>query len=101
MTANHSDGHISTDDDAYLTITTRADIIARIEARLNQQISDEALAQWAFSRFYAEEIGAEDYEAGVEPLVAEVLDTLMFGDDPSFRLNEEELRDLLARLRNA
>jgi hypothetical protein len=28
-----------------------------------------------------------------------VLDALMFGDDPSFRLDEEELRALVAQLK--
>jgi len=79
-------------------ITTRAAIVARIEARLSGQLSDTALAAWAFDRFYAEELGNEVYEAGAEVAITDVLDALMFGDDPGFRLDEEELRALVAQL---
>jgi len=77
---------------------TRAEIVAQIEARLAGRIDDAALAGWAFERFYAEELGEADFEEGAEPAIADALDTLMFGDDPSFRLVEEELRALIARL---
>jgi hypothetical protein len=80
------------------SITTRASIAARIEARLSGQITDTALAAWAFDRFYAEELGSEAYEAGAEVAITNVLDALMFGDDPGFRMDEEELRALIAQL---
>jgi hypothetical protein len=79
-------------------ITTRAMVVARIEERLSGRLSDTALAAWAFDRFYAQEAGSEAYEAGAEPVITDVLDALMFGDDPSFRLDEEELRALIAQL---
>jgi hypothetical protein len=79
-------------------ITTRAMVAAQIEARLAGQLTDKALAAWAFDRFYAEELGNEAYEAGAEVAIADVLDALMFGDDPGFRLDEEELRALAAQL---
>ena len=79
-------------------IVTRAAIAARIAARLSGQLSDMALAAWAFDRFYAEELGSEAYEAGAEAAIADALDVLMFGDDPGFRLDEEELRALAAQL---
>ena len=79
-------------------ITTRATVVARIEARLSGQLSDTALAAWACDRFYAEELGSEAYEAGAEVAIADVLDALMFADDPGFRLVEEELRALIAQL---
>jgi uncharacterized protein (DUF2164 family) len=79
-------------------ITTRAAVTARIEARLASQLTDKALAAWAFDRFYAEEMGNEVYEAGFEDAITNVLDALMFGDDPGFRLDEEELRALVAQL---
>jgi hypothetical protein len=78
---------------------TRADVVRQIEARLSGAIGDTALAAWAFDRFYAEELGEEDYEVGAEPLLADALDALMFVDDPSFRLDEEELRALIAQLK--
>jgi hypothetical protein len=77
---------------------TRAAIIQQIEARLAGRIDDAALAGWSFDRFYAEELGEADFEADAEPAIADALDTLMFADDPSFRLNEEELRALIAQL---
>ena len=79
-------------------ITTRAAIVARIEAHASGQLSDTALAAWAFDRFYAEESGNEAYEAGAEAAITDVLDALMFGDQPGFRLDEEELRALVAQL---
>jgi len=83
---------------SHIPITTRAAILARIEIRLANQLTDAALAAWAFDRFYAEELGNEAYETGAEDLIAAVLDVLMFGDDPGFRLDEEELRALVAQL---
>ena len=80
------------------SITTRATIVAHIEARLSGELTDTALAAWAFDRFYAEELGSEAYEAGAEVAMTDVLDALMFGDDPGFRLDEEELRALVAQL---
>jgi hypothetical protein len=80
------------------TVTTRAAIAAKVEARLAGQLTDAALAAWAFDRFYAEELGNEEYEAGAETAIADALDALMFGDDPGFRLDEEDLRALIAQL---
>jgi len=73
-------------------------VIAQIEDRLAGQLNDSALAAWAFDRFYAQELGQEDYEVGAEPLIADALDALMFDDDPDFQLGQEELRALIARL---
>lgn len=80
------------------TTITRAAVLRQIEARLAGQIDDAALAAWAFDRFYAEELGDEDFEEGAAPAIADVLDALMFGDDPGFRLDEGELRALIAQL---
>lgn len=87
-------------DPAVPAITTRDAVAAQLEACLAGAIGDAALAAWAFERFYAEELGSEQYEAGAEAAIADVLDALMFGDDPSFRLDQEELRALIAQLRN-
>jgi hypothetical protein len=80
------------------SIVTRAAVIAQIEDRLAGRLNDSALAAWVFDRFYAQELGQEDYEAGAEPVIADALDVLMFDDDPSFQLDQEELRALIARL---
>ena len=87
-------------DRSWLDDTTirRADVVRQIEARLSGVLDDAALAAWAFDRFYAEELGEAEYEEAGEAAIADVLDALMFGDDPNFRLDEEELRALAAQL---
>jgi len=79
-------------------VITRTAVARQIEARLAGRLDDATLAAWAFDRFYAEELGREAYESGAEEVIADTLDALMFDDDPSFRLDEAELRALLARL---
>jgi hypothetical protein len=79
-------------------VITRTAVARQIEARLAGRLDDAALAAWAFDRFYAEELGGETYESGAEAVIADALDALMFDDDPGFRLDEAELRALLARL---
>ena len=79
-------------------VITRTALARQIEARLAGRLDDAALATWAFDRFYAEELGSEAYESGAEAAIADVLDALMFDDDPGFRLDEAEMRALLARL---
>ncbi len=80
-------------------LITRAAVASQIATYLDGALSEKALAAWAFDRFYAEELGTEAYEPGAEDEVADALDALMFGDDPSFRLDQEELRALIAQLR--
>jgi hypothetical protein len=94
-----SEPHLVQSDNQQAIITREA-LIAQIEDRLAGRLSDDALAAWAFDRFYAEELGHEQYEAGAEQPIADVLDALMFDDDPGFQLDEEELRGLIARLAN-
>lgn len=79
-------------------IITCAAVLSQLEARLDGRIDDAALAAWAFDRFYAAELGNEQLEAGAATTITDVLDALMFGDDPSFRLDQEELRGLAAQL---
>jgi hypothetical protein len=94
-----SERHLVQSDNQQAIITREA-LLAQVEDRLAGRLSDDALAAWAFDRFYAEELGYEQYEAGAEQQIADVLDALMFDDDPGFRLDEEELRGLIARLAN-
>jgi hypothetical protein len=84
--------------DACETIVSRAAVIAKIEEHLAGKLSAAALANWAFDRFYALELGQEQFETEAEPVIANALDTLMFDDDPHFRLDLEELRALIAQL---
>jgi hypothetical protein len=79
-------------------ILTRTAVVERIGQRLAGGLGDAALAAWAFESFYAVEAGAAALEIGSEQLLGDALDALMFGDDPAFQLNEEELRALAERL---
>lgn len=79
-------------------LITRALVAQQIAARLAGTLDDAGLAAWAFDRFYGQELGTVTFEPGAEDAVADALDALMFGDEPSFRLDEEELRELIARL---
>jgi hypothetical protein len=81
-----------------LPVVTRAELVRQIEACLAGTLDTGALAGWAFDRFYAEELGEALFEHGAEELVADTLDALMFGDDPSFRMEQQDLRGLIARL---
>lgn len=80
-------------------IITRQTVIDQIESRLSGALSDSALAAWAFDRFYALELDTAQCETGAEALIVDILDTLMFIDDATFRLEDEDLRGLVARLR--
>src|SRR5262252_8322900 len=82
----------------HIDVLIRDAVLAQIEDRLAGRIDNSALAAWAFDRFYAHELGYEDYEAGAEVVIAEVLDDLMFDDAPRCLLDQEELRALIARL---
>lgn len=90
--------HRSPQHQSHPTEVTRAAVAEHIGARLAGRLSDAALAKWAFERFYAMETGAASPEPETDPLLDEALDALMFGDDPGFRLSEDELRVLAARL---
>lgn len=79
-------------------ILPRRDLIAKLEDRLAGLIDDRGLAAWAFDSYYAIEQGTLRVDpADVDP-IAEVLDDLMFADEPSFALDEADLRRLIARL---
>ncbi len=82
-----------------MTVITCNMVADQIDERLSGAMTDEALAAWAFDRFYAVELGLARFEAGAEERIADALDTLMFSDHEAFRLNEEELRRLAALLR--
>jgi hypothetical protein len=77
---------------------TRAQLAEQIGQRLAGQITDARLAKWAFDHFYRLEVEEERCEEGAEELIAEALDALMFGDEPGFQLQDDELRALAERL---
>lgn len=78
---------------------TRQTVIDQIESRLRGALNDSALAAWAFDRFYELELATVQCETGAEAVIVDILDRLMFIDDATFRLEDEELRGLVARLR--
>lgn len=77
---------------------TRSDVRAKIAARLAGTLSAAALASWAFNRFYAIELGSENYESNAEEAISAALDALMFSDDPGFGLEPPALHDLIEQL---
>lgn len=78
----------------------RSAIIAQIQQHLAGEIDAVALAAWAFNEFYA----IEQAEAELPPAEAErimdVLDALMFGDDPRFALDRSDLQRLITQLQS-
>lgn len=80
-------------------ILARSDVIAKLEDRLAGLTDDRGLAAWAFDSYYAIEQGSLTVDAADADPIAEALDDLMFADEPSFALDEADLRRLIARLR--
>jgi hypothetical protein len=79
-------------------ILARSVVIARLEDRLAGRIDDRGIAAWAFDSYYALEQGELSIDPDDADLIADALDDLMFADDPSFALDEADLRRLIARL---
>lgn len=79
-------------------ILLRSAVIEKLEDRLAGQLDASGLAAWAFDSYYAIEQGTTTVEAGDADAIAAVLDDLMFADEPSFALDEADLRRLIARL---
>lgn len=79
-------------------VLLRETVVAELRARLEQRISAARLAAWAFDQFYRVESEEQEYEAGYEDMLADVLDALMFSDEPGFALDEEGLRTMITRL---
>ncbi|MEI8307449.1 MAG: hypothetical protein WCF99_10325 [Chloroflexales bacterium] len=76
----------------------RNDVVAKINERICGQISDAAIATWAFDLFYSIEQGEEEVDAEGSDAIADVLDELMFADEKPFALDDADLRRLIARL---
>jgi hypothetical protein len=82
-------------------ILARSAVIAKLEDRLAGRIDDAGLAAWAFDAYYAIEQAELEVEAADAEPIAEALDDLMFADEPSFALDEADLRRLIARLQES
>lgn len=81
-----------------LPALTRVDLATHIAARLAGRMDNAQLATWAFDCLYTVELGSATIEVGAEELIADVLDQLMFSDDPHCALSEQELHTLAVRL---
>lgn len=81
-----------------LPMLSRAEVGAQIQARRDGQVTDAALAAWAFKMFYDEDMGLLELEQDAEEEIREVLDTLMFADDATFALDDAALDELLKRI---
>ncbi|MGQ9927026.1 MAG: hypothetical protein ACUVS4_09160, partial [Chloroflexaceae bacterium] len=79
-------------------IFERSALITRLQERLDGHIKAAELAQWAFDRFYELDQGMLAVDATDIDVIADVLDELLFADDPRFALDETDLRRLIARL---
>jgi len=82
-------------------ILNREALRAEIERFVQGAHSGQALAAWAFDRFYAQEEDRLAYEPGYETVIDEVLEELMWGDSPPFTLEVEAARRLQQRLAEA
>lgn len=77
---------------------TREQVVAAIQSRLDSNMTSRQLAKWAFDQFYLIETEELQYEQEHSAVLSEVLDELMFADQDSFRLEEQDLRMLARRL---
>lgn len=85
--------------EAALPTLTRAHVADRITDRLTRTFSDAQLSKWAFDQFYKIELETLQLEEPYAELLAEIIDELMFADEPGFQLADADLQALVARLR--
>lgn len=78
----------------------RSAIIAQIQQHMAGAIDAAALAAWAFNQFYAIEQAEAELPPAEAACIMDVLDALMFGDDPHFALNRSDLQRLIAQLQS-
>ena len=77
---------------------SRNDVIIKINERLRSQISDAAIAAWAFDLFYSIEQGEEEVDTESCDGITDALDELMFADEKPFALDDADLYRLITRL---
>ncbi len=80
-------------------IVTRTEVIATLEDRLAGRLSADTLATWAFDLFYQLDQGKAAVAPEDADVIAAVLDELLFADDERFALSPDDLRRLVARLK--
>ena len=81
-------------------ILHREQVAAVIQARLDGKLTNAQLSKWAFDQFYKIEVEELQYEDEYDALLSEILDELMFADEASFQLEEQDLRMLARRLQS-
>ena len=82
-------------------VLTRQAIREQLERFATGSLSREALAAWAFDRFYDEAEGQLEYEAGSDEIIDAVLEELAWADSAPFTLDATAARRLQQRLDEA
>jgi hypothetical protein len=93
-----SDAESLANDNAELPLLTRADIVDQLRACRAGTLSQAALAAWAFKQFYDEDLELLEFEEEADEEIRDILDTLMFCDDPHFALDDAALDALVKQL---
>ncbi len=82
-------------------VLTRAELVDQVDRFISGSIKGQALARWAFDRFYQREEGALDYEPGFGAVIDAVLEELTWADSAPFALSVEQAAQLRRRLAKA
>jgi hypothetical protein len=85
-------------DNSELPLLSRADIVQQLRACRAGTLTQAGLAAWAFKQFYDEDLELLEFEEEAEEAIRDVLDTLMFCDDPTFALDNAALDALVKQL---
>lgn len=93
-----SDVESVANDNAELPLLTRADIVTQLRACRAGTLTQAGLAAWAFKQFYDEDLELLEFEDEADEEIRDVLDTLMFCDDPNFALDDAALDALVKQL---
>ena len=82
-------------------VLTRVELIGQIERFVAGQLNGQALARWAFDRFYQREEGTLTYEPGFGAAIDAVLEELTWADSTPFVLTVEQAEQLHRRMVDA
>jgi hypothetical protein len=76
----------------------KADVVSRIDARLQGEIDNEELVEWAHECFIGDNEGENPFEEEWVDIIDEVIYRLQASDEPEMELTEEVLKDLRQKL---
>ncbi len=76
----------------------KADVVSRIDARLQGEIDNEELVEWAHECFINDDEGENPYDETSRRIIDEVIYRLQTSDEPEMELTEEVLKDLRQKL---